>query len=257
MKEAYVDIPTPEGRMDCFVTRPQEGGPFPAVVIYMDIWGLREELFEIARRVATTGYVCVVPNFYYREGKIRFDTRNADNKVVSVSRLDSKVSTAMEATLARLTNAMVTADTAALLHYLAADPGVRPGAKGAIGYCMGGRHVLCAAAAYPGEFRAMISLHGTAMVSNRSDSPHRNFGALRGELYCGYGEHDPHTDATLVTRMAELLRPYAVSYHHEVHKGANHGYALPDRDVYDSRASARDWELIHAMFRRQLPSPAA
>ena len=253
MIEAYVDISTAEGRMDSFVTRPQEGGPFPAVVIFMDIWGLRDELFEIARRVATTGYVCVVPNFYYREGRIRFDSRNADNKVVSFSSLDEKVRTVMEATLSRLSNAMVTDDTGALLKFLKADPHVRPGAKGAIGYCMGGRHVLCAAATYPDHFRASVSLHGTAMVSDRPDSPHLNFGAMRGELYCGFGENDSHTDASLIASMDEHLRNCAVDYSFEVHKGANHGYALPNRDVYNSSASARDWELIHAMFKRQLP----
>ena len=38
----------------------------------------------------------------------------------------------------------------------------------------------------------------------------------------------------------------------EVHKGAEHGYALPNRDIYDNKATLRDWEIIHAMFRRQL-----
>ena len=55
MKERFVDIATPSGRMETFVTHPERGGPFPAVVIYMDIWGVRDELFEIARRVGTVG----------------------------------------------------------------------------------------------------------------------------------------------------------------------------------------------------------
>ena len=43
-----------------------------------------------------------------------------------------------------------------------------------------------------------------------------------------------------------------VYYSREVHPGAEHGYALPDRDIHDKRAANRDWELIFAMFRRQL-----
>ena len=43
-------------------------------------------------------------------------------------------------------------------------------------------------------------------------------------------------------------------YIYEVHPGAEHGYALPDRDIHDQRAANRDWELIFAMFRRQLPA---
>ena len=56
MKERFVEIETPSGRMETFVTHPEQDGPFPAVIVYMDIWGVREELFEIARRVGTVGY---------------------------------------------------------------------------------------------------------------------------------------------------------------------------------------------------------
>ena len=38
------------------------------------------------------------------------------------------------------------------------------------------------------------------------------------------------------------------------HAGAEHGYALPERDVYDSQAVGRDWEQIFAMFHRQIPA---
>ena len=41
-------------------------------------------------------------------------------------------------------------------------------------------------------------------------------------------------------------------YINEVHRGAEHGYALPDRDVFDKQSANRDWEIIFAMFRRQL-----
>jgi len=41
-------------------------------------------------------------------------------------------------------------------------------------------------------------------------------------------------------------------YIKEVHRGAEHGYALPDRDVFDKQSANRDWEIIFAMFRRQL-----
>jgi carboxymethylenebutenolidase len=66
MQEQFVEIKTGEGVMEAFVTRPEENGPFPAVIIYMDIWGVREELYDIARRVGTVGYYCMVPDFYYR-----------------------------------------------------------------------------------------------------------------------------------------------------------------------------------------------
>jgi carboxymethylenebutenolidase len=56
MQEQFVEIKTGEGVMEAFVTHPEENGPFPTVIIYMDIWGVREELYDIARRVGTVGY---------------------------------------------------------------------------------------------------------------------------------------------------------------------------------------------------------
>jgi hypothetical protein len=43
-----------------------------------------------------------------------------------------------------------------------------------------------------------------------------------------------------------------VDYCYEVHPGAEHGYALPDRDIHNKGAANRDWELIFAMFRLRL-----
>jgi len=44
-----------------------------------------------------------------------------------------------------------------------------------------------------------------------------------------------------------------VNYSYELHMGAQHGYALPDRDIYDKQAANRDWELMFALWLRQLP----
>ncbi len=89
MREQFVEIKTAEGVMEAFVTQPEQGGPFPAVILYMDIWGVREELYDIARRVGTVGYYCLVPDLYYRAGKrIHYDFRNPKNQTISMNRLD-------------------------------------------------------------------------------------------------------------------------------------------------------------------------
>ena len=71
MHERIVEVETPDGRMPTFVTHPEQGGPFAPVVVYMDFWGIREELFDIARRIGTVGYHVTVPDLYYRQGEVR------------------------------------------------------------------------------------------------------------------------------------------------------------------------------------------
>lgn len=257
MRERVVDIETPSGRMETFVTHPEHDGPFPAVIIYMDIWGVREELFEIARRVGTVGYYCMVPDLYYREGRVRHEFRDAQNRMISLHALDEERRQRVIAPGSRLSNAMVVDDTGAILEFVRRGEPVRPGGVGAIGYCMGGRHVLCVAGHYPEHVRASASLHGTYLMSAAADSPHRLAKQLRGELYCGFAETDPYAPLSMVKELDELLRPCPVGYRYAIHDGAVHGYALPNRDIFDARAAARDWELIFAMFHRQIPPYAA
>jgi hypothetical protein len=49
------------------------GGPSwwsdPAVFFLMDAYGVREELKDMARRLATVGYYVLLPTFYYRAGR--------------------------------------------------------------------------------------------------------------------------------------------------------------------------------------------
>src|SRR5262245_19984572 len=189
MIESMTDIETPDGRMDTFVCHPEGSGVFPSVLILMDIWGLREELFDIARKVAVTGYHCVVPNFWYRQGRVRFEFRDNRGSMKSFEHIPAEAQKAMREQMRLTTDEMAMADLRSVLGFLAAQP-VKSGPKGTIGYCLGGRYSLEAAALYPGEFRASASLHGTALVSDRALSPHKHAARMRGEIYCGFAEHD-------------------------------------------------------------------
>ena len=67
MIEHHLEIPTPDGSMNTFYVHPDEGGPHPVVLFYMDAPGKREELHDMARRIASVGYAVVLPNLYYRK----------------------------------------------------------------------------------------------------------------------------------------------------------------------------------------------
>jgi len=107
MMERHIDIATPSGAMETFAVHPSEGGPHPAVILYMDVWGIREELLDIARRIATVGYYCVVPDFYYRQGRVRNEFRNEKNQMISLDRLDEQRKQLVLAPLAKLTDAIL------------------------------------------------------------------------------------------------------------------------------------------------------
>jgi carboxymethylenebutenolidase len=252
MKERIVEIETPDGRMDSFITHPEQGGPFPPVVRFMDVWGVREQLYDLARRIGTVGYAAVVPNFYYRKGGITFDFRHPDGKTISLSALEKAKQDEILGFLSHLTDDFAVSDTGAVLDFLAGDEAVRPGPVGSVGYCLGGRLVIRAAGAFPDAFQAGASLHGTRLVTDAPDSPHLDAPKMKGEIYCGFGELDHYTPPDVIAAVRDAFAGATVDYHDLVHSQVDHGYAIPDRDVFDKTAAERDWERIFAMYQRQL-----
>ena len=252
MIESMTEIATPEGRMDGFVVRP-DGGPFPAVLLLMDIWGLREELFGLARKVAAAGYHCTVPNFYYRQGPVRFEFRDAQGRMKSFENIAAEEQQRMRAQMGRITDDLAMKDLRSILDFLNGQKSVKAGPKASVGFCLGGRYAVQSAALYPDEFRAGASLHGTRLATDAPLSPHKLAAACRGEIYCGFAEHDDLAPpATRKALQAAFAANPHVRYTAVVHKGAAHGYALPNRDVFDERAAEQDWENIFSMFRRML-----
>ena len=132
MIEKHVDIHTADGRMDAFVTHPDAGDPFPGVIVLMDIWGLREELFDVARKIAVVGYHVTVPNFFYRRGKVRYEFRDDNGRMRSLLALPKEVQDELHANRSHLTGAMAMADIGAALKFLENEP-VRKSAKGTVG----------------------------------------------------------------------------------------------------------------------------
>src|SRR5215210_5297602 len=132
MIDRLIDVATPEGPMDTFIAYPEGNGPFPAVVIYMDFWGFREELFDIVRRVATVGYYCIMPNFYHRQGKVRTAFYDDNGRMISFEALDEERAKIALEPLSKLSNAMVVRDTKALLDFMHGGEPVRRGAIGSI-----------------------------------------------------------------------------------------------------------------------------
>ena len=68
MIDQQIEIPTKDGQTTTFITHPERGGPFPVILFYMDAPAIREELRDMARRLATSGYYVMLPNMYYRSG---------------------------------------------------------------------------------------------------------------------------------------------------------------------------------------------
>ncbi len=246
MRERHVDIATRDGGMGCFVVHPDEDFPLPVVLVYMDAFGIREELRDMARRFASAGHYVMLPDLFYRDGGPSFDPAQAEG-----DRYDPR----MTALNAALTLDMTVDDTAALLAF--ADQDVAASREvAAVGYCMGGRHALAAAAAHPARIKAMASLHGGQLVNDTPRSPHLRIAQLRCEAYFGWADQDPVAPEAHRVAVVQALAARGLPHRVELHPGARHGFTFAGRPAYHKDAAEQVWARLFAMFRRTLARPA-
>lgn len=246
MREDIIDIKTRAGAMETFVVRPERGGPYPPVLFLMDAPGIREELYDMARRLATVGYFVVLPNLYYRAGR---DTKYGPD----VLDHGGPEWTRMRAVRTKMTIPPVMDDVADMIAWCDAHEEAKSGPIGVHGYCMSGPYALAAAARYPDCVAAAASFYGTWLVNPEAEeSPHLTLAQAKAELYISCAEHDDLAPPEMVEELKRLWDTANPPGELEVHPGVHHGFAFPQRKVYDKPAAERHWERLIALYRRQL-----
>ena len=164
--------------MNTFVTHPEEGGPHPVCSSTWTRPGKREELHDMARRLAHRGLLRDPPQSVLPvSSRVRryagtFATRGEQMRDL-MSRVDF-------ATLAN--------DTQAMLDHVDADPHADASRIGAVGYCMSGPFVYAVAGMFPTRIRAAASIYGVRL--HGKGSPERFAAAVTGELYFACAELD-------------------------------------------------------------------
>ena len=242
MIETAIAVATADGSMPTWIVHPDERGPFPLVIFCMDALGIREELRDMCRRIASVGYGVYLPNLFYRDGSPSFDPA-----ALASGWVDPKMMALNHA----LSMQMTTSDCAALLAHASQNPAITTPAA-VIGYCMGGRHAIAAAAAYPDQIKAMASIHGGRLVSDAGDSPHRLIGQMRAEAYFAWAEDDPVAPASHARIVESALVASGLRHRVEWHVGALHGFTFPERYCYHKQAAERVWARMFSLFRRTL-----
>ena len=249
MKEYEVAIDTGAGSMDAFICHPDENGPHPAVIIYMDAPAIREELRDMARRIGTAGYYVALPNLYYRagrEGSYGFD--------YSLLMHDEQHLNRMFGLMDSLSNEMIVNDTKFLIETIRNDPAAAAGPIGCTGYCMSGQFVAAVGAAYPDDFAAIASFYGVGILTDKEDSPHLNASKIRGEFYMAFAAEDRYVPQEVLDALPAAMEAAGVNHRIEIYPGTEHGFAFPERPAYDKAAGERHWERMLELFDRHLKS---
>lgn len=254
MNQNRVDLQTDEGTLDAYIfhpaafalsaSAPRPVASWPAVVMYMDAFGIRPALCDMAERLASHGYVVALPNLYHRTPFEPFDPKQVAVEGPERARFKGMV--------ASINGPMVMRDTAAVLAHLDTLPTVKRWPMGTLGYCMGGGYALAAAGTFPDRITVAASFHGGALATERPDSPHLLASKMRARIYVGAAGIDPTFPDEQRQRLQTALDTAGVNYAIETYENAKHGFAVNGHLVYDKDASERHWERLVRLLQETL-----
>jgi carboxymethylenebutenolidase len=235
-----IDIRTRDGVCPGYLYRPASGGPWPAVLVYMDGLAIRPAMLELGERLAGNGYFVLLPDLFYRSGPYE----PMDPHAVFSDPEKRKV---LMEKMALATPDHVMSDSRAFLDFIAAQPDVKPGKIGTTGYCMGGLMSLTAAGTFPDRIAATASYHGGRLATDAPDSPHLLAAKIKSRVYIAGAIEDPSFPDDMKARLDQALRDAGVNYQIETYP-AKHGWVFRDTPVYDADAAERHWRSLIALF---------
>jgi carboxymethylenebutenolidase len=244
MIEQTIEVPTKDGAMTTFIVHPERDTPHPIVIFFMDAPAIREELRDMARRIAAVGYYVMLPNLYYRQRVLELKDLPSLPEAETRERMFSLMNS--------LTIPLVMEDGDAVLAFADHDPAAAAGAVGVVGYCMSGQYAINFAARWPERVGAAASIYGVRLVTDEADSPHLAASKAGGELYFACAEHDSYAPLEMVEALDQVVKAGHLNAEVELYPGVHHGFAFPQRPVYDKPAAERHWERLFALFGRNL-----
>ncbi|MHB0791049.1 dienelactone hydrolase family protein [Bradyrhizobium sp. 5.13L] len=244
MSEEQVGIKAKDGLCQAWVFTPEGPAPWPSVIFYMDAFGIRPGMKQMAQHVADEGYVVLLPDLFYRHGAYG----PLDPKEVLQGDFDAIVGPLMVST----DNHKAGEDTAAFLAYLDGRRDVAGNKVGTVGFCMGGGMALTAAAYYPDRIAAAASFHGGNLASDLSVSPHLQAAKIKGEVYVAFADNDGSYPPEMAKRLDAAMAAAGVNYSSELYAEKAHGWMKPDMPVYDAEAADRGWAKLSELYARNL-----
>lgn len=232
-----------DGRvMQCSLATPRDGGPWPGVVFFSDIFQLTEPTLRWCVRLAGYGFAVLAPEIYHRiepagtvlgfddDGKAR---GQRDAETTPVADFD--------------------ADAAAALTYLREHPLVASGGGlAAAGHCTGGH--LAFRAAFRDEVVATAcwyptGLHDGKLGADPDAGSLERAGEIDGELLMIFGARDPHTPDEGRETIRSGLDRSGASFDWQV-MDAEHAFGRDVGERYDPGATDAAFAQTVALLRR-------
>ena len=223
---ATVKYKSGDEEVSAFLAVPSGKGPFPAIVVIHEWWGLNDWVKANARRFAEKGYVALAVDLY--RGKV------ADNPDLAHELMRGVPEDRAER------------DLKAAVAYLRSRQDVDPRRIGAIGWCMGGCYSL-ALALKQSDLTAAVVCYGRLATDKAA------LGNIGASIYGIFGGQDGGIPVKDVRQFEQTLRELGTKVEIHVYENAGHAFMNPNNKKGYRETDAKDaWARIDAFFQRRL-----
>jgi len=210
-----------------FLVTPEGKGPFPAVIVIQEWWGVDGWVKDQARALAREGYVTLAPDLY--RGKVTDKQEEAHQLMMGTPR-DRALR-----------------DLKAAFSTLASRPDVRKDRIGVIGWCMGGMFSLALATEEP-RLAAAVAYYGAPPTDAAA------IAKIKAPVLGNYGAEDKGPAPEQVKAFEAAMKKDGHAIDVKLYPGAGHAFANPNNPWGGYReAAAKDaWARTQGFFAKYL-----
>jgi len=226
LQTATVSVPRANGKgvMESFLIKPESAGPFPGLVVIHEIFGLNDNIRDIARRFAEQDYTVLAVDLFSNR-----------NRMVCMLQI-------IHGMLIRPLNNSMLADLKSSVAFLQKQPNVDANRIGTVGFCMGGAYAL----------QLAITDKGMKAASVFYGANPRPLEAV-AEACPIVGSYPDKDFTTKAARELETsLTKYNVPHDIRIYDNTQHSFYSQQRTPFEVDASKDSWQRMLSFFQEHL-----
>jgi carboxymethylenebutenolidase len=205
---------------------PQGKGPFPALVVIHEWWGLNDWVKDEASKLADQGYVALAIDLY--RGKVATTPDEAHQIMRGVP--EDRASR----------------DLLAATAYLASEKNVDPKRIGSIGWCMGGGYVFNLAVNDP-KLKAAVINYGHLATDDAT------LKKINAPILGIFGGQDKGITPADVNKFESQMKALGKTVDIHIFPDAGHAFENPNNTTgYRAKDTAEAWKLTTAFLEKYL-----
>jgi carboxymethylenebutenolidase len=216
-------------QVDGCLFRPQITLPQPAIVVLHEWWGVNTQMLGVAERYAHVGYVTLAVDLY--RGKVTSDAVEARQWSSALTLEDAEE------------------NLRAAVRWLRAQPFVKDGSVGSVGFCLGGRYALLLTTG-DDHTQAAVSFYGrTELMLSR-------LAAVRAPMLGLYGARDASIPVTMVEQLRDALNAMSKFNEFIIYPDAGHGFFNEQSSAFRFAEAEDAWSRSNKFFYQHLGEPS-